>query len=289
MSNQFHQLIFLAVIFLLSSCSGNNSQTATNQLPSASAKLIPTDMESTKIEGQKLKIVFPCLNMGAIEYFTVTLVGDKGYSVATLKKTETKIEINEEGETVSKLIVEFLAKKNLETIGKPLVLLEGEVHPHDFRPTTFIEGKKLKPVDWLTPDFQKPLAKTLRGDTKDIEKCYGYQWQEKSGKTILFRKADRFGTCKTTSTNIELEKMMNQTYGKFKLLESNGNQILYWKNQLVFVSQGEYSEAAAKPMYSFTANGQTNYITYFGVKRKNLYGLLNIDGDVIRLDLFPGC
>jgi len=286
MSKQLYQPIYLVLIFLLTACSGNNSKTA---IPSASAKLLPADMETGKIEGQKLKIEFPCLDMGKMDYFTVTVVGDAGYSTAYLKKTETKIVIDDFGKTISKLIVEYLAKDHLETIGNLLVLLEGEVHPHDFRPVTFIEGKAFKAAEWLTADFQKPLAKSLRGDKEDIKKCYGYQWQEKSGKTVLFGKATRKGKCKTSATKIELEKMTRKTAGDFKLLESNGSQVLYWKEQLVFVSQGAYSKAAAKPLYSFTANGETNYITYFGVKRKNLYGLLNIKGEVIRLDLFPSC
>ncbi len=288
MQKQLYQTIIIVLIFLLAACSGNNTKTATN-LPSANAKLLPVNIESGKIEGQKLKIEFPCLNMGKMDYFSITIIGDSGYSKAFLKKTDTKIETDENGIPISKIIIEYLAEKNLETIGNLLMLLEGEVHPQKFQKVAFKKEQELNATDWLTPSFQTPLAKTLRGNRENIDKCYGYQWQEKSNQTILFRKVAIKGQCQTSSTKIDLNKMTNQTFQEFNLLENTEAQILYWNNQLVFVSQGEYSEAAAKPMYSFIANGQTNYITYFGVKRKNLYGLLNIEGKTIRLDLFPSC
>ncbi len=295
MSNQYQLIIFLLVIFLLTACTDNNSHSASSQsnLPSANANLLPAHIESetTQINGQQLKVGFPCLDMGEMDYFLVTVVGETGYSKAFLKKTETKIEKDENGNPISRMVVEYLAEKDLQTIGNLLVLLEGEVHPVDFQKVAFQKEKTNIKENWPTRDFQKPLAKSLRGDKQGLEKCYGYQWKKEqtTNQTVLYNKADLHGKCQTNSTKIQLEKMTTQSHQDFKLLEGQGTQILYWKDKLVFVSQGEYSEAAAKPVYSFKANGKMNYITFFGVKRKNLYGLLKAEEQDIALDLFANC
>jgi|GEM_PF-4362874 len=284
-TNWFYGSFIILFCLVFTRCS--NTPTTQDQ-PTADARLLPFSLEESLVKGKQFKVKISCLEMDKMEYFVITVVGKSGATQAALKKTETEIYTDENGKTKSRLVAEYQAETDLESIGDVLVFLEGIVHPNQFAATTFKENADVN-KDWIPMDAQQPLAKTLRGDQKQLDQCYRYQWKTVGKSTTLHRKAKQAEKCKTVPTSITLQKMKAKQFKDFKLLENSEAEVLYWKDQLVFVSQGEYSKAAATPVYAFQTNDQMNYIVKIGVKRSNTYGLLIVKDGKITLQVFPYC